>query len=299
MEDFRLKVFATVAKTQSFTKAANELYISQPAITKHIKLLEDSLGVRLFDRKGNAISTTPAGEILLGYANDIATIYQAIQFELGTLKDQPAGEFRLGASTTIAQYLLSPVLASFHEKFPNIKLSILNGNTEIIENAVLTKSISLGIGEGKRHHSGLKYVDFTSDELVLVTHTESRYAKLTQIELTDLRNIPLVLRERGSGTLEVIESALKEQNIKLSSLPVVMNLGSTESIKSFLENSNSVSFISVRAVGREISRGDLKIVPVQNFQILRKFSFIHLQGQPDNFSTIFMRFALHKYNIKL
>jgi DNA-binding transcriptional LysR family regulator len=298
MEDFRLKVFAAVAKNQSFTKAANELYISQPAITKHIKLMEDSLGVRLFDRKGNTVVTTPAGDVLLRYAHEIFALYQSIHFELGTMKDQPAGEFRLGASTTIAQYFLSPVLASFHEKFPHIKLNLLNGNTEIIENAVLTKEISLGIGEGRRHHATLKYVDFTSDELVLVTHTKSRFARLNQIELTDLMNMPLVLRERGSGSLEVIETALKERNVKLSSLPIVMHLGSTESIKSFLENSNCVSFVSVRAVQKEIMRGELKIVPINGFQILRKFSFIHLQGQPDNFSTIFMRFAMNQYNKK-
>lgn len=298
MEDFRLKVFASVAKNQSFTKAANELCISQPAVTKHIKLMEDTLGVRLIDRKGNTILPTPAGEVLLRYANEIFALYQGIYFELGTLKDQPAGEFRLGASTTIAQYLLSPVLASFHEKFSHIKLSLLNGNTEIIESAVLTKTISLGISEGKRHHSGLKYVDFTSDELVLVTHIHSRFAKLSQITLTDLSKMPLVLRERGSGTLEVIESALREKNIKLSALPVVMHLGSTESIKSFLENSNSASFISIRAIQKEVMRGDLKIIPIQDFQILRRFSFVHLLGQPDNFSTIFMKFALRKYNQK-
>ena len=296
MEDFRLKVFASVAKNQSFTKAANELYISQPAITKHIKLLEDMLGVRLFDRKGNTVVVTPAGDILLRYAHEIFTIYQNIHYELGTLKDQPAGEFRLGASTTIAQYLLSPVLASFYEKFPHIKLSLLNGNTEMVENAVITKEISLGIGEGKRHHPSLKYVDFTSDELVLVTHAKSRFAKLGTIGVADLQTLPLVLRERGSGTLEVIESALRDQHIKLSALPVVMHLGSTESIKSFLENSNSVAFLSTRAIEKEMQRGDLIRISIHDFQILRKFSFIHLQGQPDNISTTFMRFALRRNN---
>lgn len=298
MEDFRLKVFASVAKNQSFTKAANELYISQPAITKHIKLLEDTLGVRLFDRKGNTVLLTPAGTILLRYAHEIFTIYQNIHYELGTLNDQPAGEFRLGASTTIAQYLLSPILASFYEKFPHIKLSLLNGNTEMVENAVLAKEISLGIGEGKRHHSSLKYVDFTSDELVLVTHATSRFANLSSIDLAELMALPLVLRERGSGSLEVIESALRDRQIKLSALPVVMHLGSTESIKSFLENSNSVAFLSVRAVQKEMQRGDLKRININKFQILRKFSFIHLQGQPATISTIFMRFALRKNNEK-
>ncbi|AQG82450.1 transcriptional regulator [Spirosoma montaniterrae] len=298
MEDFRLKVFAAVARNQSFTRAAAELSLSQPAVTKQIKNLEDLLGARLFDRKGNTILTTPEGAVVLRYANEIFTLYQGIQFELGAMRDQLSGEFRLGASTTIAQYLISPVLASFHEKFPQIQLSLLNGNSEIIENSVLSKSISLGIVEGKRHHPGLKYVDFTSDELVLVTNSKSQFARKSQVNLSDLATMPLVLRERGSGTLEVLESALKEQNVKLSSLPVIMHLGSTESIKSFLENSNSVSFVSIRAIQKEIAYGELTILPINGFRIMRKFSFIHLLGQPDGVSTTFMRFAMRQYNKK-
>ena len=298
MEDFRLKVFQSVAKNQSFTKAAGEMFITQPAITKHIKALEDDLGLRLFDRRGSTIFLTNSGEVLLKYAIQISNLYHEAIFELGTFKDQLSGSFRLGASTTIAQYLISPVLASFYEKFPQVELSLLNGNTEIIEQAVLAKSIDLGIVEGKKHNSMLKYLDFTEDELVAVVHSKSRFSKLSEITLEELKSIPLVLRERGSGTLEVIESALKERGIKLSSLPIIMHLGSTESIKSFLEFANCLGFVSVRAIQKELAVGQLKVIAIKDFKIPRTFSFVHLQGQPEGLSSKFMRFAQRQYNQK-
>jgi LysR family transcriptional regulator, transcriptional activator of the cysJI operon len=298
MEDFRLKVFYSVAKNQSFTKAASELFITQPAVTKHIKLLEESLKIRLFERHGNSIVMSTGGEILFRYASEIFKLYQEALFELGSMNNQHKGVFRLGASTTIAQYLISPILASFHENFPLVQLSLMNGNTELIEQNVLAKNIDLGIVEGKKHHTGLKYTDFMEDELVAVVHENSRLASKVLINLDDLSTVPLVLRERGSGTLEVIESALKDRGIRITSLPIIMHLGSTESIKSFLEHSNSMSFISIKAIEKEVSQGKLKIINIEGFRIFRKFSFVCLQGQQDGLSTTFMRFANRHYNKK-
>ncbi|GAA4317955.1 LysR family transcriptional regulator [Compostibacter hankyongensis] len=296
MEDFKLKVFHSVAKNRSFTKAASELFITQPAVTQQIRNLEQSLGARLFERIGNSIVMTPEAEVLFRYTNEIMHLYHECTLELSTMKNRPAGSFSLGASTTIAQYLIAPVLGSFQSKFPNITLNLLSGNSETIENAVLSKEISLGIVEGKRHHSDLKYSELTTDELVLVTHTKSRFSKNNRINLEDLKKIPIVLRERGSGTLEVIESALQEHGIRFSDLLVIMHLGGTESIKSFLENSHSVAFLSKRAVQKEVKYGELKELPVKGFHILRNFSFIHLHGQPDKFSTMFMRYAKNHYS---
>ncbi|MFT6204762.1 MAG: DNA-binding transcriptional LysR family regulator [Spirosomataceae bacterium] len=298
MEDFRLRVFYAVAKNKSFTKAADELFITQPAITKHIKLLEESLDVRLFDRRNHLIRLTIAGEVVFKYATEIFQLYEDAHSELSELKQQHKGRFRLGASTTIAQYLLSPVIASFFEKHPEIDLSLLNGNTEIIENAILANEIDLGIVEGKKHHSSIKYIDFVEDELVAVVHTNSRFAKLETITKEELKEIPLVLRERGSGTLDVLESMFKNKGIKRTDLKVIMNLGSIESIKSFLEYSNSMSFMSIRAVEREVARGEFKVVRIDGIKFLRKFSFIHLHGKPDKFSSEFILFYTKHYNKK-
>jgi LysR family transcriptional regulator, transcriptional activator of the cysJI operon len=298
MEDFRLKVFLAVSKHQSFTKAAAELFISQPAVTKHIKQLEADLAIQLFERKGSFILLTKGGEILLKHVNKIFDIYNELQLDLGLIKNNKQGSLRIGASTTVAQYFISPILASFYEKFPKIQLSLLNGNTQQIETAILDKSIDIGLVEGKKHMPGLKYMDFIEDELVAVVHTKSKLSKNQQIALENLYEIPLVMRERGSGTLEVIESALKENGIKLGNLNVIMHLGSTESIKSFLEFSNALAFFSLKAIQKEVEKGEFKILQIENFRILRKFSFVHVQGFQDSLSTSFIHFSKKHYNQK-
>ena len=298
VSDFRLKVFNSVAQHLSFTKAAGELFITQPAVTKHIRELEQQYGTRLFERKGNAVFLTPAGELLKRYAGQILHLYQEVAFELGTLQSRHSGILRLGASTTIGQYLIAPLLAKYYEKFPQIELSLLNGNTEMIENAILAHAIDLGIVEGKKHHSGIKYVDFMDDELVAVVHSNSKLATLDEITIEQLTQIPLVLRERGSGTLEVIESALKEHNLKLSSLQIIMHLGGTESIKSFLEHANCMAFLSIRSIQKELLTGQLKLIKVKELALLRKFWLIHLQGQPEPLAESFMRFAFREYSGK-
>lgn len=298
MSDFRLKVFCSVSQHLSFTKAAGELFITQPAVTKHIRELEQQYGTRLFERKGNTVYLTQAGELLKRYASQILQLYQEAAFELGTLQDKHSGILRLGASTTIGQYLIAPLLAKYHEKFPQVELSLLNGNTEMIENAILSHTIDLGIVEGKKHHSGIKYVDFMDDELVAVVHAKSKLASLEKMTIQQLTKIPLVLRERGSGTLEVIESVLKEHNLKLSSLQIIMHLGGTESIKSFLEHANCMAFLSVRSIQKELMTGQFKMITVQDLTLLRKFWLIHLQGQPEPMAESFMRFAFREYSKK-
>ena len=295
VSDFRLKVFCSVAQHLSFTKAAGELFITQPAVTKHIRELELQHGTRLFERKGNTVFLTPAGELLKRYASQILHLYQEATFELATLQAKHSGILRLGASTTIGQYLMAPLLAKYYEKFSQVELSLLNGNTEMIENAVLSHSIDLGVVEGKKHHSDLKYTDFMDDELVAVVHVKSKLAQQDEITLAKLTQIPLVLRERGSGTLEVIESALKEHHLKLSSLQIIMHLGGTESIKSFLEHANCMAFLSIRSIQKELMAGQLKVIKVKELVLMRKFWLIHLQGQPEPMAESFMRFAFREY----
>lgn len=292
MQDFRLKVFVSVAQHLSFTKAAATLFVSQPAVTKHIKELESHFKARLFERKGSMIQLTSAGEILYRYANQILQLYEEANFEIATLQAKHSGRLRLEASTTVGQYLIAPILAKYYQKYPQVELSLLNGNTEKVENAVLSHEIDLGIVEGKKHHASLKYVDFMDDELVLVAHTKHRLGAIGSLTLEQLPHTPLVLRERGSGTLEVIESALKEQGIKGSSLQIIMHLGSTESIKSFLEHANCAAFLPVRAIQQELLTGQLKVITIQNFRLVRKFWLIHLQGPAEPMVEAFIRFAL-------
>lgn len=293
MSDFRLKVFLSVAKNLSFTKASQELFISQPAITKHIQELENFYQVRLFERQGSKILLTEAGRLLLKHSEKIMDDYKQLEYEMHLLHNEYIGELRLGASTTIAQYVLPPLLANFISQFPQINLSLLNGNSRGVETALQEHRIDLGLVEGIFRLPNLKYTLFFKDELVAVVHSNSRLIKSDEITPQDLLNIPLVLRERGSGTLDVFERALLQHNLKLSSLNVLMYLGSTESIKLFLEHTDCMGIVSIRSVHKELVTGSLRVIEIKEMSMNREFNFVQLQGQEGGLSQVFMRFASH------
>ena len=297
--DFRLKVFYTVANRLSFTKAATELFITQPAVSKHIQELEEQYKIKLFDRNGSKISLTKAGELLLKHTKNIFEIYREIDFDLSTLINQQQGTLRLGASTTISQYIIPPLLAHFHQKMKDIKVNLLNGNTEQIESALLNKEIEIGIVEGQSKNQSIKYTKFLKDELVLVCYSKNPLVNKEEITKEDLKNMRFLLREQGSGTLEVIEYALKPFEIKLSQLTVEMQLGSTVSIKSYLMNSTCVAFISSHAVNKELKNNELTVIDVKNLLIERFFYIITLQGKTDSLSELFIKNISSYYNLKL
>ncbi|GAB2778076.1 LysR family transcriptional regulator [Rhabdobacter roseus] len=296
MLDFRLHVFYTVAKRLSFTKAAAELFITQPAVTKHIHELEQQFGVALFERRGKQISLTPAGELALHHAELIQANYRQLEYDLNQLKGLQAGALRLGASSTVAQYVLPPVLARFHERYPDIAISLISGNTEQIEQALLHNDIDMGLVEGRTHGQEIRYTPFVQDEIVLVTHREHPLAQQDEITLEVLRTLPLVLRERGSGTLEIIEHALRQAGLKLTDLSIAMYLGSTESIKSYLFHARSVAFISIYAIENELRAGTLRILDVQDLTIRRTLYSVQKQGDSDALTETFLRFARRHYN---
>lgn len=297
--DFRLKVFFTVATRLSFTKAATELFITQPAVSKHIQELEEAYKVKLFDRTGSKISLTHAGEQLVKHAKNIFEIYREIDFEMSALIKEQYGMLRVGASTTISQYIIPPLLARFHQEMQGVKVILRNGNTEQIENALLNKEIETGIVEGQSKNKAIKYTPFLKDELVLVCNRANPLVNKEDITKEDLLQLRFLMREQGSGTLEVIEHALKPLKIKMSELIVEMQLGSTESIKSYLMNSNCVAFVSIHAIEKELKNKELVILDVDNLIIERYFYIISLQGKINALSDLFIKNISKQYNLKL
>lgn len=297
--DFRLKVFYTVALRLNFTKAATELYITQPAVSKHIQELEETYKTKLFERNGSKIALTPAGKILLKYTKSIFDIYREIDFEMSSFNAERQGLLRLGASTTISQYIISPVLASFHQKQKDIKVNLLNGNTEQIENALINKEIEIGIVEGHSKNQSIKYIPFLKDELVLVCNSNNPLVKQNEISVSDLKSMKFITRERGSGTLEVIEFALKKAGLKFSDLQIEMQLGSTESIKSYLLNSDCFAFMSIHAVNKELKNKELIVLDVEKLSVERYFYIATLQGKSDSLSELFIQNLANHYNLKL
>jgi len=297
MLDFRLQVFYTVAKRLNFTKASAELYISQPAVTKHIKELEAQFKVSLFERSGNKrILLTPAGEMLLQYAERLLEIYRELDYDMNLLVKQHSGVLRIGASTTVAQYIIPPILAQFHKKFKDIKVLLITGNTEEIELALLNKEVEFGIIEGISRNPQIRYEEYLNDELVLVSALNNPIIKKDVIKPEELLTYPLLLREPGSGTLDVIAHALKPHNLKLSDLQIEMQLGGTESIKSYLLHSNCLAFLSIHSILKELKNNECRIIDIKGLTIERPFNFIQHYGQPSSLTELFIRFA-RSYNL--
>ncbi len=283
MSDFRLRVFQAVARHLSFTKAAQELFITQPAVTKHIHELEKQYEQRLLERRGNRVALTEAGRLLLAHAEAVAASAQQLDDQLHGLRDpdEAAGRRRLGASTTLSQYVLPGLLPAFQQRYPRVQLTLLNANSERIAEALLHGELDLGFVEGRSKSRDLHYELLLPDELVAVRRATPAGPPPAPLPLAEALAHPLVLRERGSGTLEVLEFALRELKIKLISLHVAFYFDNTEAIKTYLEAApEALGFVSRRALARELASGRLEIVPIMGLSLPRQFEAVWMQGQP-------------------
>ena len=293
LENFRLVVFRAVAEQLSFRKAAEELYLTQPAVSLQIKALEEDLGVQLFDRSGAHITITPAGRVLLEYAAQVNALLVQAEHEIVALSGEHVGQLALGASTTIAQYVLPRLLGEFCREYPRVHPTLVSGNTEHIVEAVEKHKISLGFIEGPARRREVKTEPFLEDELVLIASTAHEWAERTSVYCSEIASIPLLMRERGSGTRHVIELALERQDVKRNSLHIVMELDSTEAIKSAVEAGLGVGFVSRWAIAKDLRLGNnFKIVEVDGMSIKRQFLVAYASGPERQGLTIeFHRFV--------
>lgn len=279
LDNFRLVVFRAVAEQRSFRKAAEELYLTQPAVSLQIKALEEDIGVQLFDRSGAQITLTPAGKVLLEYAEKVSTLLAQAENEIAGLNGDHAGHLALGASTTIAQYVLPRLLGVFCREHPRVHPTLISGNTEHIVAAVEQQKIELGLIEGPARSRAVKSEPFLEDELVLIASTAHEWAERPSVQCSEIASIPLLMRERGSGTRRVIEMELERKAVTRRSLHIVMELDSTEAIKSAVEAGLGVGFISRWAIAKDLRLGSgFKIVEVAGLSIKRNFLVTYAGG---------------------
>jgi len=293
--DYRDEVFLLVAENLSFSRAAEDLFISQPAVTKHIKELESRLNIALFERKSNKIYLTKAGKLIYTHLKKIKQEYQEMEFELGRLNDTFKGILRIGASSTISQYIIPKVIAAFHKRYPKIDLHLLNGNSFEMEQKLFENEIDLALVENASSQSSIKYIDFLEDEIVIVTGSNSVYAKKKIISADDLQVLPIVLREKGSGTLEVIQKALLKYNIPIDKLNILIHLGSTEAIKNFLCDFDGIALVSVNSIEKELRLKEITKLELKGIRLNRKFRIALMQGHEVSATKLFMEF-LSSYN---
>jgi DNA-binding transcriptional LysR family regulator len=296
LDNFRLIVFRAVAEQHSFRKAAEELYLTQPAVSLQIKALEEEVGVQLFDRSGTQITLTEAGQILLDYSQQANALLVQAQQEIATLNGDHSGKLALGASTTIAQYVLPRLLGEFSRAHPRAHLTMISGNTEQIVEAVVEQTIALGLIEGPARSRDVKTEPFLEDELVLIVSAAHEWAELKSIPCCEIAAAPLLMRERGSGTRRVVEMALVRQGVKLNSLRIVMELDSTEAIKSAVEAGLGIGFVSRWAIAKDLRLDNsFRIVEVEGLSIKREFLLAYAAGpEPQGLAQGFRRFLFSR-----
>jgi len=279
MRNFRLKVFRAVAEHLNFRRASEELCLTQPAVTLQIKGLEQNLGVQLFDRSGAHITLTPAGVTLLRYAGKIEKLEAAALAALEHFSDGHRGELRVGASLTIAQYILPHLLGAFQQRHPRVRPMITTCNTEQVLEALVAHRVSLGFIEGPTMRRDVQTEVFLEDEIVLTVPPSHEWSDRGFIEPRELAQERLLLRERGSGTRRVVEMALQKHRIKVKHLTLGMEFDSTEGIITAVEAGLGIGFASLWAIGKELQVGSLRVVPIRGVQIKRPLSVAYPRGQ--------------------
>ena len=292
LENFRLKVLRAVAEHLSFRKAAEHLFLTQPAVTLQIKALEEDLGVRLFDRSGAKISLTQQGSTLLGYASNIANLVSKAEHALGGADDTISGDLLIGVSTTIAQYVLPRLLGAFLAENPRVQFSLQSGNTREIVKALVADKVCIALIEGPARDRGVRMEPFMEDELVLIASRQFDSDHLTR---NQLQASCFLIREEGSGSRQAVETALEKACLKLKSFRKVMALDSTEAIKSGAEAGLGLGFVSRWAISKELELGAIKIISIEGVKVKRQFALVSRTGpEPHGAAGAFRRFALDR-----
>jgi DNA-binding transcriptional LysR family regulator len=274
MADRRLQVFHTVARLLSFTKAADNLHMTQPAVTFQVRQLEEYFNTRLFDRTHNRISLTEAGRRVYEYADKIFLLYDDMEGSVRELTGDVSGVLMIGASTTIAEYMLPALLGDFKAKYPHVGIRLKVSNTDAIVSMVEDNEIDLGVVEAPVANKNLVVELCRVDRLVAVLAPAHPLAERDRVAVSELLQFPYIAREEGSGTREVMQEYLRAAGLSSSQLNTIMELGSPEAVKGAVEAGMGVSVLSRTTVNKELRLGTLVAVPLEP-PLERPFSFVH------------------------
>lgn len=274
MADRRLQVFHAVAKQLSFTKAAETLFMTQPAVTFQIKQLEEHFSTRLFERGHGRISLTPAGEVVLEYAERILSLSAELDTRLREMTGRLSGPLLIGASTTIAEFLLPRVLGEFKSVHPDVQPKMAVGNSEAIENRVAEHTLDIGLIETPSHLPALLTEVCCADELQVIVSPKHALARLKSVAPRQLVSYPYVSRETGSGTREFTDLYFRKAGINPAELNVVMELGSPEALKGVVGTGLGFAIMSRATVAKEQRLGELVALPLVP-RLIRELSLVY------------------------
>lgn len=294
MADRRLQVFHAVAKQLSFTKAAEVLFMTQPAVTFQIKQLEEHFNTRLFDRGHGRISLTPAGELVLSYAEKILALSNEMDVRMAEMTGEIGGPLLVGASTTIAEFLLPRIMGEFKSKYPKVQPRLVVANSEAIENRVGEHSLDIGFIESPTHHPNLQTEVVCEDELQVICSPKFPLARLKEVSPQQLVDHPFVAREPGSGTREFTEVYLHKQGVDISRMTPVMELGSPLALLEVVETGLGYAITSRAAVMHALRLGTLVSIPLKP-RLVRKLSMVYPKEKfRSRLVTSFVAFAAER-----
>jgi DNA-binding transcriptional LysR family regulator len=274
MADRRLQVFHAVAKQMSFTKAAETLFMTQPAVTFQIKQLEEHFNARLFERGHGKVALTPAGEVVLEYAERILSLSAELETRVREMTGRLSGPLLIGASTTIAEFLLPRVLGEFKSVHPDVQPRLTVANSETIENRVAEHTLDLGLIEAPSHLPALETEVCCEDELQVIVPAKHPLAKLKSVAPKQLVQYPYVSRETGSGTREFTDLYFRKAGIAAGELQVVMELGSPEALKGVVGTGLGFAIVSKATVAKEQRLGELVAIPLTP-RLMRSLSLVY------------------------
>jgi DNA-binding transcriptional LysR family regulator len=273
-----LAIFHAVAQAGSMTLGAERLDISQPVVSTQVQDLERALGVQLFDRIGRRVYLSQAGEILAGYARRLFGLAQEAEQAMVDVRAVGRGRLAIGASTTIGTYLLPGVLAEFRRRHPHVELLVRIENTEQVHRRLAGLELDVGLTEGFVEADELDAEVFHRDELAVIASASHRLARRSRVSPSAVQGEPFILREPGSGTRAVEERALTRLKLPVR---VVMELGSTETIKRVVAEGVGLAIVSRLSVRAECAAGTLAVLPVAGLRLERPLHLVRRKGRRD------------------
>jgi len=287
-----LVTLRTVVDKGSFSQAAEELEISQPAVSFQIRSLEERLGHRLLDRSGRRVAVTEAGEIVYRYARRMIGLEAELEREMGEIGTRVAGRLVLGSSTGPGELLLPRLLGAFHAAHPDVRVSLMVSDTQTVCERVLDDELELGVVGAARSQRGLVFEPFVRDELVAIVPPGHRLAGRDAVTLEELVAEPMLLQQEGSGVRSVVEAAMREGGLRDRDLHVAMELGLQQSVKAAVLDGFGITVISRLAVEREVAEGSLVALALEGPGLERHFFAVRHAGRPPTrVTTAFVDFA--------
>ncbi|MCG2577643.1 LysR substrate-binding domain-containing protein [Dechloromonas sp. XY25] len=294
MADRRLQVFHAVAKHLSFTRAADALFMTQPAVTFQIKQLEEQYSTRLFERRHGSISLTPAGELVLSYAERVLALTDEMDIRLSEMTGEMRGPLLVGASTTIAEFMLPKVLGEFNALYPQVRARLIVANSESIETRVAEHTIDIGLIEAPAKLGGLTSQICCEDELRVICAPDYPLAEMKSVTPKALSEFEFISREPGSGTREITDAYFRSHNVAPDSLKMQMELGSPEALKGVVSTGLGFAIVSRAVVEKELQLGELVSIPLKP-PLTRSLYLVFPQDRfQSRLSATFIEFAKSK-----